>query len=400
MQKLVKIVAAALAVACLAGCSLVQRNSDRVIIAQVKDFKITLTDYWQVAFPNFDQYGISPFDTTQQESIDYITDSSISILVSRKIRDFKMEEYGIQEVEGDREDARVRAQAVVDDQYQVRYDAYREQYPEATHEEADADATEWAGGMFNETYTFEDYVEDTLQTILTERLVEQVTQDIVVTDEDVKAEYDKRVADEKTAVEADYASFETTLENSETVYYAPENYFYIKHILITIPDDKAVEVSTLRSEDKDAHADALLEEELAKIQEKADAVLAKVDAGDDFQALIDEYGEDPGMKSEPYKTQGYIMYTDCAKYMQPFTDAALALTSNGQTSGLVATDYGYHILKRVSSIAPGAIPYEMVQADLYEEILTQKRNEAFQAKMQQWYEEMGVKIWKDRIKYE
>ena len=36
--------------------------------------------------------------------------------------------------------------------------------------------------------------------------------------------------------------------------------------------------------------------------------MAKIDAGEDFDALVEEYGEDPGMQSEPTGPRGYMVY--------------------------------------------------------------------------------------------
>ncbi len=100
-----------------------------------------------------------------------------------------------------------------------------------------------------------------------------------------------------------------------------------KHILIT-PDSAA--------EDQEAaKADA---------KKKAEEVLAKVNAGEDFDKLVEEYNQDPGMTEK-----GYTFAND-GTMVQEFADAAFALEV-GKVSGLVETDYGYHIIKRVERVA-------------------------------------------------
>jgi len=49
-----------------------------------------------------------------------------------------------------------------------------------------------------------------------------------------------------------------------------------------------------------------LKEKLEAIKPKAEEVLNKAKNGEDFEALIKEYGEDPGMESEQYK-DGYTV---------------------------------------------------------------------------------------------
>jgi len=75
---------------------------------------------------------------------------------------------------------------------------------------------------------------------------------------------------------------------------------------------------------------------------------AQLNSGADFTNLLDKYGEDPGMKERKY---GYCF--NKGKMVKPFEDAAFALNI-GQTSGVVNTDYGYHIIQRLE-IDPSAL---------------------------------------------
>lgn len=86
---------------------------------------------------------------------------------------------------------------------------------------------------------------------------------------------------------------------------------------------------------------ALSEDEIAKKKTLANDVLAKIRAGEDFETLMNEYCEDPGIASAP---DGYVFTT--GQMVQEFEDAAYALKVN-QVSDIVETSYGYHIIKRV-----------------------------------------------------
>ncbi len=69
-------------------------------------------------------------------------------------------------------------------------------------------------------------------------------------------------------------------------------------------------------------------------------IYVKAAKGENFDELIKLYGQDPGMKSSP---EGYFFtHGDMVK---EFEEAAYALTP-GNLSGIVKTDYGYHIIKR------------------------------------------------------
>jgi len=80
-------------------------------------------------------------------------------------------------------------------------------------------------------------------------------------------------------------------------------------------------------------------------KEKATQVLLRARSGENFAALANEFTDDPGNKDAEGRPQGGI-YTDITrgKMVAEFEQAALALEP-GQISGLVETDYGFHILK-------------------------------------------------------
>ena len=78
-----------------------------------------------------------------------------------------------------------------------------------------------------------------------------------------------------------------------------------------------------------------------KVKSTAETVLKKAKGGEDFDALIKLYGEDPGMTSNP---DGYVFtYGDM---VEEFEKASFALKEN-EISGLVETDYGYHIIMKM-----------------------------------------------------
>ncbi len=97
----------------------------------------------------------------------------------------------------------------------------------------------------------------------------------------------------------------------------------------------------------------LSEDEKKAAQEKAkklaDEVLEKVKAGEDFYKLIAEYNLDPGMaltdSDDITSITGYYITKDYS-FVQEYIDGAFAL-KEGETSDLVETSYGYHIIKRL-----------------------------------------------------
>ena len=105
-------------------------------------------------------------------------------------------------------------------------------------------------------------------------------------------------------------------------------YSRVKHVLIT-----TVDIATNMPLD-----DATIAEK----KSLAEQILARAKSGEDFDALVNEYGEDPGMEQSP---TGYVV-TNNGQMVVEFETAALALKDN-EVSDIVETSYGYHILKRL-----------------------------------------------------
>ncbi len=104
-----------------------------------------------------------------------------------------------------------------------------------------------------------------------------------------------------------------------------KDYFCVKHVLIM------------------AETEADFEAKKAL----ADEIATRAKNGEDFDALIAEYGEDPGMASY---TSGYVMDAngrtpDGGAMVKEFADASAALADGG-VSDAVRSTYGYHIIKR------------------------------------------------------
>lgn len=82
------------------------------------------------------------------------------------------------------------------------------------------------------------------------------------------------------------------------------------------------------------------DEQRAKVEEEAQKVLDKINAGDlEFEEAAKDYSEDSSAEKG-----GDVGWDKLATFVPEYQDALSAL-SEGQVSGLVKTDYGYHIIK-------------------------------------------------------
>jgi hypothetical protein len=74
---------------------------------------------------------------------------------------------------------------------------------------------------------------------------------------------------------------------------------------------------------------------------KAEGALKKIRGGGNFGALAIQLSDDPGSKAD----SGYLPPSPRGRFVVPFDSAAWKLDP-GQVSGIVRTDFGYHIIKR------------------------------------------------------
>jgi peptidyl-prolyl cis-trans isomerase D len=136
------------------------------------------------------------------------------------------------------------------------------------------------------------------------------------------------------------AALKTYYEEQKTK--APENFSQpeqrrISHILIAVSDPK-----------DDAAAKA-----------KAEALLKRAEAGEDFAKLAKENSQDPGSAQKG----GDLGWSERKVFVPPFADAAFAMKI-GELRGLVKTQFGYHILKLDGIQDATTKTFEQAKSDL------------------------------------
>jgi parvulin-like peptidyl-prolyl isomerase len=114
-------------------------------------------------------------------------------------------------------------------------------------------------------------------------------------------------------------------------------------------------------------------------------------AAPDFDTLIAEYGDDPGMNNEAYRETGYLLCEGLALYETAFQEAAMALENVGDVSELVEGTNGYHILVYAGDIPAGPVDYDSVKEDIHAELLSAKETEAYNAAVEAWVSEAKIK---------
>jgi len=128
-----------------------------------------------------------------------------------------------------------------------------------------------------------------------------------------------------------------------------------RHILIAVP----------------ANADATAD---AAAKAKAEDVLKQLKAGGNFAELAKKYSDDPGSKAQG----GELPLIPTSGLDPAYAKAAMALNP-GQTSGLVRSQFGYHIIQTEQKEAAHTKPLSEVKSEIVPLIEQQKAGAAEQA---------------------
>lgn len=107
-----------------------------------------------------------------------------------------------------------------------------------------------------------------------------------------------------------------------------KEYIGAQHILIKTVDDNGA---------------ALPQDQITAARTKAEDILKRANAGEDFYTLMKEFSEDKQEGSDP---EEYYLFK-AGEMVEEFETAAFALKEN-EISEIVTTEFGYHIIKRIN----------------------------------------------------
>lgn len=402
------------------GCSIVTVNTQRdqnQVVATIGDTKILKKDALARYEISASQYGIS--STTSSDTVTSLKKNILDEMVETEVIWQIAKQKGLEQKLTDAE------KTEVEKNYSDTIDYIKTQYTSAeststptstasvTSTPSAADLDDFVDEFFAEYgYTKETYKQYLYVSKYEEMLQTDVEAEITdVSDEDLKAAYQSELTTQKknfdaaeasTSTSSSTTSYEYYEENGKVIVYAPSGLAYYKHILIAFPSDISTQIETVQkdttlSDDQVTEkVEALKTQGYAQIQSKADEVLSKVKAGEDFDTLIATYGEDPGMTSDTYKTTGYLLGKQ-SSFVTEFKTASLALSNVGDTSELVKSDYGYHIIKKISVLASGEKSYDEVKDALKTQVLQEKKSDHWDETLESWKKELNVTVYYDRL---
>lgn len=322
-----------------------------------------------------------------------------------------------------------------ENEIQETYELYLESamdYAEGRNDEAKAENARVLMRQVGVDYDslYDNVLTRTKETRMEELLAEEITE---VSEEELQAAYDAKV-EEQQSLYTDGSSFESDMSGSEDVIvcWRPDGYRTVKHILVMPSDEIKAKYSNAVSDFEASRSDIeLLEDELAEandddiaegertpeeIQAEIDAILAvipdqqaaieaakqaclndvkavtdeiyaRLAAGEAFEDLIAEYGEDPGMQNEPAMSRGYYVSRASQNWEVNFRDAAMALTQVGEYSAEpVVSGSGVHIIQYTADVLGGEVPLDEIREALTAETLTELKEKHAEDTISAWVE--------------
>lgn len=154
-------------------------------------------------------------------------------------------------------------------------------------------------------------------------------------------------------------------------------------------DVTAAEVAAHYEANPDVYVDPLevtVRHILVETRTEAEEVLRLLEAGEDFAALAAERSQDGGTAAQGGLLPWPVTLGD--PYLVPgFVAAAVALRA-GETSPPVETEFGFHVI-RADAVKPARpLSLDEAEAGIREELLRERRSEAFQV----WLKELREKL--------
>ena len=237
-------------------------------------------------------------------------------------------------------------------------------------------------------------------------LYERATADVTVTEDEVKAAFDEKVAKQKESY-ASVDAFVNDYVNESEILYTPENVRLMECIFVASVEGEATEDEATADEatadeataDEATVSEATMSEatagEAADIASltgyaKAKAIAAAIAGGADFEETMKAYNEDSS--TEEQMLRGYPVAENSTTYGDAFMAGAMALEHVGDVSDVIVTDYGYFILRYAKDLESGEADFEARKETETEETLTNKKNDAYSAFIDTILDEADIQV--------
>jgi len=437
----------------LTGCTLVQKDpavDAATEIIRLGDAVVTKGEIQEATESQlnymayvYSMYGRS-FDPEAEQSISDARNAVIDSFKQELVSNAKIAELGLDQLTAEEE---TKVQEDAEKTYQSNLD-YILSSNYADSDLTDEEKNEKAKAELEATgYSMERALKDARETVLSDKLRAEIIKDVTVTDEEIQADYDSKVEADKTTYETSAGTWATAANRGTTLYYTPAGVRFVKQILVKFKEEDQTKINAANEkvtaaqsdidaaqakidaaqetldnenateEDKAAaqtakteaegektgaeealaaaqkEADDALEAAFANIDADADGILAELENGADWDTLMADRTQDPGMQSGITAERGYAVTADMTGFDPAFVTAAMALEKVGDVSGKTRGDtYGYYIIKYVGDSAEGPIALDEVKESIRSSLQSSKETTTYNDTIQAWVDAADFKV--------
>lgn len=442
-NKITRTIAVALAfvlvLALASGCSLVSVNEDAdlaqvvAVVGGEEILKGEFVELFESTSAMYTSWGITVGDLNK-ENRETLQDMTLDSLLRTKVADYMCEQEGINELT-EEDKANIAAELEYSKANLMAY--YIEYAKQAAWEDPSIDVQAYAEQMLLSaaqsagaaSLTLEMYwmqLEDEITAdYLYDKAMYHFCGDTTVEEAEIQAWYDEHLATDKQTYTDSPEDYRTNQELTERyegqdpVLYVPEGYIRVKVICIepeTSIDpsyyEMVEEMATLQGEigvltldDEAGNADRIaeiraryneLKEESEAMYEahtnaskqEATAIWRELNAGADFDAVMQEKTEDAYFLTYPiFMEKGRLMTElDCGvtDWDQTIKDAVYKLNKIGDYTNVIVTDTGSYIFQYAGDEKPGVRSLEECRAEIEAIVLEDKIGAAWEAKLGEW----------------
>ena len=344
-------------------------------------------EYYKMMYAAFDM----PFEETPEMALEIQSDIARE-LADDKIIALYLEENDIALLSDERKREIVHETTK---EYEELFAEVHEYYHAQgmSEEEADAEALAYFvdGGM-----DLDSLIAQNLNEARSEALLNMLTGDVTVSEEELTLVYEQQVESDRAFYEEYPEEFGFDALFSDTpIAYAPAGYRVVRMVIIPFDEEAMAAYDELYLSGNTASPEA--EKLFAALKPEADKVYKRLISGESFDAIRAEYPLTQTYMDEFGSDTGFYMSAASEMFDSETDEAIMALDTVGDVTAPHKCDWGYAIFEYKAEVPEGAVPLADIREALYENTLSLRRTEAYEAAMEKMRLEAGTVYFLDRL---
>ena len=373
-------------------------NGDPVVVAEFDGGQLLSSEF----IPEYnDQLTNAVFGGYNTDELgDSLLQSVLSDMVTDKIIAAKAEALGLTQLTAE-EQAQIEKEAA--ESYELQLEDYLSEPEEGAEDDPEARRAAAAQAMETDSgVTLASITAELKQNLWAQKYFDYVVKDVSVSDEEVQTYYNELLEDQKGLFREYPEEFEYAHLVGEAIVFRPEGYRAVRDILIPFESSADAEAaSDLMEQLEDGPVEAVqvqLEALFAPLEAKAQEVQEKLNAGQSFDSLMDEYGCSDDLAEEPLRTEGYYVSENSFVNSLEFVQGSLMLDQPGQVSAPLRSMFGIHLVQYVGDVPSGEVPLSEAADAVRAEALAMRQSDYYEAQRDALLEQANVKYYPERLR--